>query len=143
MNKPSPAIIAQSAVRRLPRLALWLFCLAYVLPGFFGRAPWKNDDIAAFGVMQELASNASDWLAPQLLGTANGFDALVPYWLGALAIKSLPFLDPAFAVRIPFMLLLALSLLGTPPTIWHAAHKPSPWPLPLAVKPAPGTMPVR
>ena len=116
MNKPSPAIIAQSAVRRLPRLALWLFCLAYVLPGFFGRAPWKNEDIAAFGVMQELASNASHWLSPQLLGTANGFDALVPYWLGALAIKGLPFVDPAFAVRIPFILLLALSLLAT----WYA-----------------------
>ena len=132
MNKPSPAIIAQSAVRRLPRLALWLFCLAYVLPGFFGRAPWKNDDIAAFGVMQELASNASEWLAPQLLGTANGFDALVPYWLGALAIKSLTFLDPAFAVRIPFMLLLAFSLLGTWYATYHLARSPQAQPVAFA-----------
>ena len=132
MNKPSPAIIAQSAVRRLPRLALWLFCLAYVLPGFFGRAPWKNDDIAAFGVMQELASNASDWLAPQLLGTANGFDGLVPYWLGALAIKSLTFLDPAFAVRIPFMLLLAFSLLGTWYATYHLAQSPQAQPVAFA-----------
>ena len=118
MNKPSPAIIAQSAVRRLPRLALLLFCLAYVLPGFFGRAPWKNEDIAAFGVMRELTSSPADWLAPQLLGRATGFDALAPYWLGALAIKGLPFLDPAFAVRIPFILLLVLSLLST----WYAAY---------------------
>jgi len=132
LNKPSPAIIAQSAVRRLPRLALWLFCLAYVLPGFFGRAPWKNDDIAAFGVMQELASNASEWLAPQLLGTANGFDALVPYWLGALAIKSLTFLDPAFAVRIPFMLLLAFSLLGTWYATYHLAQSPQAQPVAFA-----------
>jgi 4-amino-4-deoxy-L-arabinose transferase-like glycosyltransferase len=132
LNKPSPAIIAQSAVRRLPRLALWLFCLAYVLPGFFGRAPWKNDDIAAFGVMQELASNASEWLAPQLLGTANGFDALVPYWLGALAIKSLTFLDPAFAVRIPFMLLLAFSLLGTWYATYHLARSPQAQPVAFA-----------
>ena len=132
MNKPSPAIIAQSAVRRLPRLALWLFCLAYVLPGFFGRAPWKNDDIAAFGVMQELALNASHWLAPQLLGTANGFDALVPYWLGALAIKCLPFLDPAFAVRIPFMLLLALSLLATWYATYYLARSPQAQPVAFA-----------
>ena len=132
MNKPSPAIIAQSAVRRLPRLALWLFCLAYVLPGFFGRAPWKNDDIAAFGVMQELASNASHWLTPQLLGTANGFDALVPYWLGALAIKSLPFLDPAFAVRIPFILLLALSLLATWYATYYLARSPQAQPVAFA-----------
>jgi 4-amino-4-deoxy-L-arabinose transferase-like glycosyltransferase len=118
LNKPSPAIIAQSAVRRLPRLALLLFCTAYVLPGFFGRAPWKNDDIAAFGVMQELAANWGNWLSPQLLGQTNGFDALLPYWLGALAIQILPFLDPAFAVRIPFMLLLALSLLAT----WYGIY---------------------
>ena len=124
MNKPSPAIIAQSAVRRLPRLALLLFCLAYVLPGFFGRAPWKVDDIASFGVMQELALNRSEWLSPQLLGVANGFDALVPYWLGAIAIKLLPFLDPAFAVRIPFIGLLALSLLATWYAIYYLARSP-------------------
>ena len=132
MNKPSPAIIAQSAVRRLPRLALLLFCAAYVLPGFFGRAPWKNDDIAAFGVMRELASNWANWLSPQLLGQVNGFDALVPYWLGALAIQFLPFLDPAFAVRIPFMMLLALSLLGTWYGIYYLARSPQAQPVAFA-----------
>ncbi|MGH8804298.1 MAG: hypothetical protein ACREXN_06095, partial [Polaromonas sp.] len=118
MNKPSPAIIAQSAVRRLPRFALLLFCVAYVLPGFLGRGPWKNEDIAAFGVMRELTSAAANWLQPQLLGQATGFEALVPYWLGALAIKGLPFLDPAFAVRIPFALLLGLTLFAT----WYAVY---------------------
>ena len=132
MNKPSPAIIAQSAVRRLPRLVLLLFCLAYMLPGFFGRAPWKNDDIAAFGVMQDLASNAKHWLSPQLLGTANGFDALMPYWLGALAINSLPFVDPAFAVRIPFILLLALSLLATWYATYYLARSPQAQPVAFA-----------
>jgi hypothetical protein len=49
MNLPSPAIVAQAAVRRLPRLALWLFCAAYVVPGFLGRAPWKSADMTAAG----------------------------------------------------------------------------------------------
>ena len=119
-------------MRRLPRLALLLFCLAYVLPGFFGRAPWKNDDIAAFGVMQELAQSATHWLSPQLLGTANSFDALVPYWVGAIAIKSLPFLDPAVAVRIPFVLLLALSLLGTWYATYYLARSPQAQPVAFA-----------
>ena len=118
LNKPSPAIIAQSAVRRLPRLALLLFCLAYVLPGFLGRGPWKNADIAAFGAMRALASGQTAWLSPQLLGQAGEFEALAPYWLGALAIKALPFLDSALAVRVPFGLLLALTLLCT----WYAAY---------------------
>ena len=124
MNKPSPAIIAQSAVRRLPRWALLLFCVAYILPGFLGRSPWKNEDIAAFGVMHELTSPAANWLQPQLLGQVTGFDALVPYWLGAIAIKVLAFLDPAVAVRIPFIMLLTLTLLATWYAIYYLARSP-------------------
>ncbi len=132
MNKPSPAIIAQSAVRRLPRLALLLFCLAYVLPGFLGRGPWKNADIAAFGAMQALASGQTSWLGPQLLGQAGEFEALAPYWLGALAIKALPFLDPALAVRIPFGLLLALTLLCTWYAVYYLARSPQAQPVAFA-----------
>ena len=132
LNNPSPAIIAQSAVRRLPRLALLLFCMAYVLPGFFGRAPWKNEDIAGFGVMWELAGKPANWLTPQLLGQVNGFDALVPYWLGALAIKCLPFIDPAFAVRIPFIALLTLSLFATWYAIYYLARSPQAQPVAFA-----------
>ena len=132
MNKPSPAIIAQSAVRRLPRLALLVFCAAYVLPGFFGRAPWKTDDIAAFGVMQELSANWANWLAPQLLGQLSSEGALVPYWLGALAIRALPFLDSAFAVRIPFILLLGLSLLATWYAIYYLTRSPQAQPVAFA-----------
>ena len=132
LNNPSPAIIAQSAVRRLPRLVLLLFCMAYVLPGFFGRAPWKNEDIAGFGVMWELAGKPANWLTPQLLGQVNGFDALVPYWLGALAIKCLPFIDPAFAVRIPFIALLTLSLFATWYAIYYLARSPQAQPVAFA-----------
>jgi len=119
-------------VRRLPRLALWLFCIAYVLPGFLGRGPWKNEDIAAFGVMRELASAASNWLQPQLLGQVTGFDALMPYWLGAIAIKCLPFLDPALAVRIPFVVLLALALLATWYAVYYLARSPQAQPVAFA-----------
>jgi 4-amino-4-deoxy-L-arabinose transferase-like glycosyltransferase len=132
LNKPSPAIIAQSAVRRLPRLALLLFCIAYVLPGFLGRGPWKNADIAAFGTMRELAAGNTSWLHPQLLGQAGEFEALAPYWFGALAIKAFPFLDPAFAARIPFGLLLALTLLCTWYAVYYLARSPQAQPVAFA-----------
>ena len=132
MNKPSPAIIAQSAVRRLPRWALLLFCAAYILPGFIGRSPWKNEDIAAFGVMRELTSATSSWLQPQLLGQVTGFDALIPYWLGAMAIKALPFIDPASAVRIPFVALLVLTLLVSWYAIYYLARSPQAQPVAFA-----------
>jgi len=65
-----------------------------------------------------------NWLAPQLLGQPTGFEALVPYWLGAIAILVLPFFDPAFAVRIPFGLLLAVTLWSTWRAIYYLARSP-------------------
>ncbi len=119
-------------MRRLPRLALLLFCAAYALPGFLGRGPWKNEDIAAFGVMRELASMAGNWLRPQLLGQVTEFDALVPYWLGAAAIKVFPFLDPAWAVRIPFVGLLVLTMLATWYAVYYLARSPQAQPVAFA-----------
>ena len=91
MNQPSPAIVTQDAVRRLPRWALLLLCLAYVVPGYVGRAPWKNADIASFGYMLELAASSDRalWLRPTLMGQTAESGALLPYWLGAWAIQGL------------------------------------------------------
>lgn len=119
MNQPTPAIVPQSAVRRLPRLALLLFCVAYIVPGFVGREPWKNADVAAFGYMLELASGRSPWLAPQLTGLPADTEALLPYWLGALAMKLAPgWLAPDFAARLPFIGLLVLTLVAT----WYGVY---------------------
>jgi len=119
MNQPTPAIVSQHAVWRLPRWALWLFSLAYVLPGFIGRGPWKREDVTAFGYMTELARGQSDWWHPTLLGQPPEFDALLPYWLGAWAIQWAPsWLSPDLAARLPFMALLMLTLIAT----WYATY---------------------
>ena len=122
MLHPTPAIVAQSAVRRLPRLALWLLCVAYVLPGFWGRAPWKAQDMESFGFMLRLsaghAGESVSWLKPTLLGSADSNLALLPYWLGAGAIRLAPVgLEEVFA-RLPFMAMLAATLLAT----WYAVY---------------------
>lgn len=133
MNQPTPAIVAQGAVRRLPRLALLLFCAAYVLPGFLGRAPWKNQDIMALGYMLELAQGATDWLGPELLGQPPEFDALLPYWLGAWAMQIAPAWIPAdFAARVPFIALLVLTLAGTWYGVYYLARTPRAQPVPFA-----------
>ena len=82
--------------------------------------------------MQELAENWGNWLSPQLFGQVNGVDALLPYWLGAIAIELLPFVDPAFAVRIPFILLLALTLLATWYATYYLARSPQAQPVAFA-----------
>lgn len=132
MNVVTPALVSQTAVRRLPRLALILFCVAYVLPGFLGREPWKAADVTAFGVMLEMALGHSGWWAPQVLGVAVEEAGPLPYWLGAAFIKLLPFVSPAFAVRIPFGLLLALTLVSTWYTVYHLARQPAAQPLSFA-----------
>lgn len=130
---PTPAVVAQAAVRRLPRYALLLFCLAYILPGLIGREPWKNQDMSAFGVMRELAYGESNWLAPTLIGQALEFPALLPYWLGAWAIQLCPaWLPVDFAVRVPFGFLLALTLVATWYGVYYLACKPAAQPVAFA-----------
>lgn len=122
VNTPSPALVAQSAVRRLPRWALLLLCAAYTVLGYVGRNPWKEDEFAAFGVMRELAVTPhwQAWLAPTLMGRLPDTPGLLPYWLGAWALQlTYGWLPPEVAVRLPFMAMLA----GTMAAVWGAvAH---------------------
>jgi hypothetical protein len=117
--RPTPAIVSEQAVRRLPRFALILLCLGYVLAGFVGREPWKSADMTALGHMLELMAGSSPWLQPQILGVADPALALLPYWLGSWAIQLAPsWLSPAAASRIPFVILLTLTLAST----WYATY---------------------
>ncbi|QPF74443.1 hypothetical protein G8A07_16975 [Roseateles sp. DAIF2] len=115
MNLPTPAIVPERGAQRLPRLALLMFCAAYVLPGLFGRDPWRNADLTAFGYMASMALGHAPWWQPAIAGLpAEG--GLLPYWIGALAIKALPFLDPALAARLPF----GLALVGVLVLVWYS-----------------------
>ena len=132
MNSPNPALVSQRAAQRLPRPALLLFCAAYVLPGLFGRDPWKGADISAFGYMLNIAQGKTPWLSPTVAGLPAD-TALLPYWLGALFIKLLdPWVEPALAARIPFALLLALVLALIWYTTYHLACTEAAQPLPFA-----------
>ncbi|EER58328.1 putative inner membrane transmembrane protein, partial [Acidovorax delafieldii 2AN] len=134
MNSPTPAIVTQNAVRPLPRWALLLLCLAYVVPGFVGRGPWKNSDVASFGYMLELAQGHTTWLAPQLAGMPPETDGLLPYWLGAWAIQLMPagLMSPEMAARLPFMALLVLTLAATWYGVYYLARSPGAQPVAFA-----------
>ncbi len=130
--KTNPALVTQDAVRRLPRLALLLFCAAYVLPGLFGRDPWRGADLNAFGQMLALAEGRAPWLAPALGGVPTA-DALLPHWIGALAIiAGRGWIDPALAARLPFALLLVLTLVAVWYATFNLARSDAAQPLPLA-----------
>ena len=132
MNSPNPALVTQRAAQPIPRFALLLFCAAYVLPGLFGRDPWKSADITSFGYMVNIATGRTPWLAPTV-GGLPADAALLPYWLGAAFIKLLgPWVDPAVAARIPFALLLVVVLVLTWYTAYHLARTEAAQPLAFA-----------
>jgi hypothetical protein len=127
-----PALVSQKAVSPIPRWALWCLCAAYIVPGVLGRSPWKSADLTAYGFMHQMATGQSSWWQPSLGGLASD-GALLPYWIGALSIQGLgSSLGPALAARIPFALLLALSLVLCWYTTYHLARTQNAQPLPMA-----------
>lgn len=127
-----PALVLQRAAAPLPRVLLWLFCACWVLPGTFGRDPWRNADVQAYGIMAAMAEGRTSWWTPTL-GSVPVDVALLPHWLGALfIIASQGWLDPVLAARLPFALLLSVTLAS----VWWAtfllAQTDAARPLPLA-----------
>jgi hypothetical protein len=133
VRSSNPAVVAQAAVKRLPRAALLGLCVVYVLAGFLGRDGWKNADMASMGFMLELAANRTDWWQPTLVGIASEQNALFPYWLGAWMIQIAP--SPEFAlwlIRLPFALLLTLAMSGTWYGTYYLAKSPEAQPVAFA-----------
>jgi len=118
VSSPNPALVTQRGARRLPRLALWLLCASYVLPGLVGRDPWRSADVNAFGLMVAMAEGRTSWWAPAL-GGVEADTALLPHWLGAVFILAgQGWLDPALAARVPFAMLLGLTLA----LVWYCTY---------------------
>jgi hypothetical protein len=132
LNIPKPALVSHRAAQCMPRWALLLFCIAYVLPGFLGRDPWKSADATAFGYMLSIAQGRSPWTEPAIAHIPADA-ALLPYWLGASFIQLLgPWVDPALAARLPFAVLLGLVLVLTWYSTYHLARTEAAQPLPFA-----------
>lgn len=125
--------MTQHAARRLPRWALPVLCMLYVVAGFVGRDPWKNADMAALGYFWELHQHPNLWLSPQLMDLPDPSGALLPYWLGALGLAWAPdWLGMHLAVRLPFMALLAVSFTATWYAAFHLARLPEAQPVSFA-----------
>jgi hypothetical protein len=133
VNLPTPAIVTQAGARRFPRWALLLFCCAYAFPGFLGRDAWKSADMTALGYMAELVRGTSDWFSPTLMGLPADNPAVLPYWLGAWAMQIAPNgLDAAFAARLPFIILLGITMMATWYGTYYLARSPLAQPVPFA-----------
>jgi large subunit ribosomal protein L31 len=146
VNQPTPAIVAQSAVRRLPRHGAAAVVRRLCAARVHRPRPWKNADMMAFGYMFELAQGTEgSWLARSLLlGQPPEFDAAAALLAGRLGHADRAGLgDPDFAVRMPFIGAAVLTLLATWYGVYYLARTPNaqPVPLPSAARPIPPTTP--
>jgi len=131
VNNPSPSIVSRSAAARLPRWAMWAFVLAYVLPGFVGREPWKDHDVVAFGVMRDMALGLTSWTKPLLLGLPVEHTGWLHHWLGAVFISMWP-AQAEWMARLPFIALLGMTLACTWWSVYHLARLPAAQPVAFA-----------
>jgi hypothetical protein len=133
VNIPSPVLISQQAVRRLPRLALIALAFIYVFAGFWGHDPWKRIDVASFGYMWSLATNQSSHFDLQIAGMQPEFKAYLPYWLGGWSIQWFQnWISPEIAARIPFSLLSLVSMVFIWSGIYYLARNPQAQPVAFA-----------
>ncbi len=129
---PNPALVTQRAVQRLPRLALLLLCAAYVLPGLFGRDPWRNADQTAFGYMLAMAEGRT-----LVVGTDHRRPAARHRAAAALAGRGQhrllsPLIDAPLAARVPFGCCWRCVLVLTWYTTFHLARTEAAQPLAFA-----------
>jgi hypothetical protein len=131
-QRPTPSIVSQEAAAKMPRLALFLCCFIYLIPGFIGRSPWRGADLISLATMNAMANGHSPWLSPGVLGRHVSDLALLPYWLGAFSIKIFSFLPSVAATRVPFIFLLALTMTCTWYACYYLALSPRALPVPFA-----------
>lgn len=132
MKAPSPAIISNHAVRRMPRHWLMLLCVVYVFIGTFDRGPWKSMDLTSLGYMLSLVQGKSDIFHLQLAGIVPELDALLPYWVGMLAIQTFSSLSPDLAARLTFSVFCLFGMFCLWQGIYFLARNPHAQPVAFA-----------
>lgn len=129
-----PVRLPAAATNALPRWVLFALCLLYILPGLFGRDPWKTDDAASFGVMWTMAQGGlEDWLWPHIVGLPMAEKGPLAWWIGALCIKLFGgLLGDALAARIATAAFFLLGSLAVWYTTYLLGRRPEAQPLRLA-----------
>jgi 4-amino-4-deoxy-L-arabinose transferase-like glycosyltransferase len=116
-----PFFVTTLQAARMPRWLLLALCVLYVVPGLIGRDPWRAEDAAGFGIAFTMAHGDRgwwDWLIPNVAGQVIVEEGPLPFWLGALAMRLLPGIDPDNAFQGVAMLWLALTLAS----VWYATY---------------------
>lgn len=117
-QRPTPAFLSQEAARRLPRYALLLLLLAFILSGLWSRDFWTLRDAEAFGIAKSmLTSGGAAWLLPEVAGAPVTSAGPLASWVAALFISLFSSLGEITAYRLTSLFWFSLTTL----TLWRAA----------------------
>lgn len=131
MNVTNAPWVTRREVARLPRPALLLCCALWLVPGLVGRDPWRQTDVTSFGIMLAMAQDRSSWWTPSIGGVAIDA-ALLPHWIGALAIQWLGgWAGPVLAVRMTYGAILLCTMACIWYATFHLARTEAAQPLPM------------
>jgi 4-amino-4-deoxy-L-arabinose transferase-like glycosyltransferase len=122
-----PFLVTPLQAAKMPRWLLLPMCVLYIVPGLIGRDPWRREDATGFGIawtMSRGERGTLDWLMPNVLGVPVTEEGPLPFWLGAVAIRALPFLEPDAVVRGVAMGWLTLFLVCLWYATWLLARRP-------------------
>nr|WP_218940767.1 glycosyltransferase family 39 protein [Allopusillimonas soli] len=109
----------------MPRLALLLVGLIYILAGLFFRDPWKTDDVAGLATMlTALHEGGKAWLLPQIGSLAYAQDGPLITWVGAFCIWAFA---PVFELFTHDSLDAAIIASRLPNFLWFGLLTASVW----------------
>jgi len=124
--RSTPARLTSIGAAKLPRAALVLLGLIYILTGLFYRDPWKTDDVVGLATMLTALEQGS-WRLTQVGNLAYAQNGPLATWVGAICIHLFApifawFRAPTDAViiasRLPNLLWFGLTTLS----VWYGTY---------------------
>jgi 4-amino-4-deoxy-L-arabinose transferase-like glycosyltransferase len=120
LTPTTPARLTSPATAKLPRLALLIIGLAYIVAGLFMRDPWKTDDVVGLATMlTAIREGGTTWLLPQVGHLAYAQDGPLITWIGGASMWLFgPLLGDITAGRLPNLLWFGLAAAA----IWYGTY---------------------
>ena len=109
---PIDGVDALESTRKLGLLLL--LCVAWLLPGLIGHAPWRPEEASSVAIVLHILKTG-DWLLPTLAGEPDLTYGPLYYWTAALFAKAFSWALPVHdAARLAsgFYIALTLGALG-------------------------------
>lgn len=121
-----PFLVTEPQAGRVPLWGLVFLALAHAFTGFFGRDPWRGDDVVGLGIVHTMLlalqrGDAEHWLTTRLPAQALPEEGPLPFWVGSLIGWVVH--PTGFDLSLLLRMLWALAWLGSLALVWLAVQR--------------------